>query len=164
MIKFILNTLMMIVLLNQPLYASNSKTTFAQDTTIKLLVKDSLADKISMIDSTNKDSLQNSKLYYGTASFYSINLEGSETSNQETFRHSKMTAASNRFKLNTWLRVTNLSNDKSIIVRVNDRMHPRMDAKGRIVDLSYTGAQKLGFVSKGITKVKVQVVAKGTKI
>jgi rare lipoprotein A (peptidoglycan hydrolase) len=39
-----------------------------------------------------------------------------------------------------------------------------MDAKGRIVDLSYTGAQKLGFVSKGITKVKVQVVAKGTKI
>lgn len=109
------------------------------------------------------DTLINKKYYYGLASFYSKNLEGTETSTGERFKHAKFTAASNRFKLGTWLRVTNLSNDKSIIVRVNDRMHPRMDRKGRIVDLTYAGAKKLNFVVKGVTKVKVEVVPKGTK-
>lgn len=104
------------------------------------------------------------KYHYGIASFYSANLEGTETSTQEIFTHKKLTCASNRFKLNTWLRVTNIKNNKSIIVRVNDRMHPRMDAKGRVVDLSYLGAKKLDFIEDGITKVKVEVVEKGTKI
>lgn len=103
------------------------------------------------------------KYYYGMASFYSKNLEGTSTSTQETFRHSKFTCASNRFKLNTWLRVINLSNNKSIVVRVNDRMHPRMDAKGRIVDLSIAGAKALDFINKGVTKVKVEVVDKPKK-
>lgn len=104
-----------------------------------------------------------SKIYYGTASFYSRSLEGTKTSNDEIFRHSKLTAASNKFKLGTWLRVTNISNGKSIVVRVNDRMHPKMAKKGRIVDLSRIGAKKLDFINKGITKVKVEIVAKETK-
>ncbi len=103
------------------------------------------------------------KYYYGIASFYSKSLEGTPTSTQEVFRHNKFTCASNRFKLNTWLRVTNISNGKSIIVRVNDRMHPRMDAKGRIVDLSLAGAKALNFVGRGLTKVQVEVLPKGTK-
>jgi rare lipoprotein A (peptidoglycan hydrolase) len=115
-------------------------------------------DTTAFIDVSDKP-----KFFYGYASFYSKNLEGSKTSSDETFRHNKLTCASNRFKLGTWLRVINLSNDKSIIVRVNDRMHKRMDKKGRIVDLSYIGAKKLGFISKGITKVKVEAVPKGTK-
>lgn len=114
---------------------------------------------------TNKlsDTSKFSKIYYGKASFYSKSLEGTKTSNNEIFRHNKLTAASNKFKLGTWLRVTNLSNNKSIIVRVNDRMHPKMAAKGRIVDLSYIGAKKLDFIKRGVTKVQVQVVAKDTK-
>ncbi len=104
-----------------------------------------------------------SKQYFGIASFYSKNLEGTPTSTQEVFRHNKFTCASNRFKLHTWLRVTNISNGKSIIVRVNDRMHPKMDAKGRIVDLSLAGARALNFTAKGLTKVMVEVVTKGTK-
>lgn len=104
------------------------------------------------------DSFIKSEYKYGAASFYSKNLEGTLTSTGEIFRHNKLTAASNNYKLNTWLKVTNISNGKSIVVRVNDRMHPRMARKGRIVDLSYLGAKKLGFVNKGITKVKVQVV------
>lgn len=110
----------------------------------------------------NKDTTEKHNFYYGTASFYSKSLEGTRTSNDETFSHKKLTCASNRFKIGTWLRVTNLSNEKSVVVRVNDRMHPKMDKKGRIVDLSYEGAKRLSFVKKGITKVKVEVVPKGT--
>lgn len=111
---------------------------------------------------SNPDTVKSHKFFYGTASFYSKSLEGTKTSNDETFSHKKLTCASNRFKIGTWLRVTNLSNDKSVIVRVNDRMHPKMDKKGRIVDLSYEGAKKLSFLKKGITKVKVEIVAKDT--
>lgn len=110
----------------------------------------------------NKDSTK-PKYYYGTASFYSRSLEGTKTSNDEIFRHNKLTAASNKFKLGTWLRVTNISNGKSVIVRINDRMHPKMAKKGRIVDLSRTGAKKLDFINKGITRVKVEIVPKETK-
>jgi rare lipoprotein A len=130
-------------------------------------LQDSLGIKLNTradsLDSvTNKDSTK-PKYYYGTASFYSRSLEGTKTSNDEIFRHNKLTAASNKFKLGTWLRVTNISNGKSVIVRINDRMHPKMAKKGRIVDLSRTGAKKLDFINKGITRVKVEIVPKETK-
>jgi rare lipoprotein A len=127
----------------------------------KVIVCNNIID--TTIDTNNIKVLEVPQFYYGKASFYSANLEGTATSTQEIFKHNKFTCASNRFKLNTWLRVTNIANDKSIIVRVNDRMHPKMDAKGRIVDLSYAGAKKLGFIEKGVTKVRVEIVAKDTK-
>ncbi len=127
---------------------------------IKLNNTITITDSIAI--NKNQDSTKG-KFYYGTASFYSTSLEGTKTSNDEIFRHNKLTAASNKFKLGTWLRVTNISNGKSIIVRVNDRMHPKMTKKGRIVDLSRLGAKKLDFIIKGITKVKVEIVAKDTK-
>lgn len=98
----------------------------------------------------------------GIASFYSSNLDGTKTATGEIFRNRKMTAASNNLPLNTWVRVTNLKNGKSVIVKINDRMHPRMKAKGRVVDLSRTAAQKLGFLKSGLTRVKVERVKKGT--
>ncbi len=99
---------------------------------------------------------------YGVASFYSRSLEGTKTATGETFHHKKMTAASNTFKLNTWVRVTNLRNGKSVIVRINDRMHPKMAKRGRIVDLSRIAASKLDFVYRGIVKVRVEEVSKET--
>lgn len=98
----------------------------------------------------------------GTASFYSKSFEGSKTSTGEIFRNSRMTAASNDFDLNTWVRVTNLTNNRSVVLRINDRMHPRMQKKGRVVDLSRAAAKKLGYLGSGLTKVKVEVVPKGT--
>lgn len=98
----------------------------------------------------------------GIASFYSSNLDGTKTATGEIFRNKKMTAASNQFSLNTWVRVTNLKNGRSVIVRINDRMHPRMKAKGRVVDLSRSAAQKLGFLKNGLTRVRVERVKKGT--
>lgn len=91
----------------------------------------------------------------GKASFYSKNLHGTKTSTGERYDNNKLTAASNHFKLNTWVRVTNISNGESVTVRINDRMHPRMAKKGRVVDLSRIAAKKLDFIEKGITKVQV---------
>ena len=100
---------------------------------------------------------------YGIASFYSIKLDGTKTATGEVYRNSKLSAASNDFKLNTWVRVTNLKNNKSIILRINDRMHEKMQKKGRVVDLSRIAAKKLDFLKNGLTKVKVEAVSKGTK-
>ena len=94
----------------------------------------------------------------GIASFYSSNLDGTKTSTGETYRNSKLTAASNNFKLNTWVLVTNLKNKKSVIVRINDRMHPRMKRKGRVVDMSGEAARLLDYKEDGLVKVKVQPV------
>jgi len=98
------------------------------------------------------------KTIIGIASFYSSNLDGTKTSTGETFRNSKMTAASNQFKLNSWVKVTNLRNNKVIKVRINDRMHVKMAHKGRVVDLSRTAAKELGFLSRGLTRVKVEEI------
>ncbi len=94
----------------------------------------------------------------GKASFYSANLNGTKTATGEIFDNNKMTAASNSFKMNTWVLVTNLSNDKTVIVRINDRMHPKMAKKGRIIDLSHAAAKKLNFLIKGITKVSIEPI------
>lgn len=143
-------------------------------------VDSSSANKIDSVitktDSVNitKDSLTVSneeiiplkkfKTVSGVASFYSKSFEGTKTATGEIFRHKNLTAASNNFPLNTWVRVTNLKNDKCVIVRINDRMHPRMAKKGRVVDLTATAAKKIGLTGKiGLMKVKVEEVEKGTE-
>lgn len=114
--------------------------------------------KTSKPDSVTADD----GVHYGIASFYSANLDGTKTATGEIYRNKKLSAASNHFKLNTWVRVTNLKNNRSVVLRINDRMHPRMKAKGRVVDLSRVAAQKLGFMKSGLTRVKVEPVKKGT--
>jgi rare lipoprotein A len=95
------------------------------------------------------------KPYYGIASFYADKFNGRPTANGEIYSHSKFTAACNVLPLGTWIRVTNLRNNRSIIVKTNDRLHPRMK---RIVDLSKSAAQKLGYIGRGLTQVKVEVL------
>ncbi len=100
----------------------------------------------------------NAKIITGIASFYSKNLDGTKTATGEYYRNAKLTAASNNYKLNTWVKVTNISNDKFVIVRINDRMHPRMAKRGRVVDLSRAAAKELDFMKKGLTKVRVEPI------
>ncbi len=100
------------------------------------------------------------RIVEGNASFYSTNLTGTITATGETFNNNEMTAASNSFKLRTWVKVINLSNNKSVIVRITDRMHKRMAKKGRVIDLSRAAAKKLNFIKKGVTTVQVYEVAK----
>ena len=97
------------------------------------------------------------KVFYGQASFYSNKFNGRRTANGETFDQKKFTCACNVLPLGTWIKVTNLKNGRSAIVKVNDRIHPKMK---RIVDLSRAAAQKLGYVSNGLTRVKVELVDK----
>src|SRR6476620_7363269 len=108
---------------------------------------------------SNKTSPKKDKSLFGIASFYSPELEGTETATGEIFEHDCLTAASNNFKLNTWVKVTNLHNGKSVVVRINDRMHPRMAEKGRVVDLTLSAAKKIGLSwLTGLAKVKVEPV------
>ncbi len=98
------------------------------------------------------------KVVKGIASFYSSNLDGTQTATGEIYRNNKFTGASNNLKLNTWVRVTNIKNGKTVIVRINDRMHPKMKRKGRVIDLSRTAAKKLDFIKSGLTKVILEVI------
>lgn len=97
------------------------------------------------------------KVFYGQASFYANKFNGRRTASGETFDQKKLTCACNVLPLGTWIKVTNLRNGRSAIVKVNDRIHPKMK---RIVDLSRAAAQKLGYVSSGLTRVKVELVDK----
>ena len=97
------------------------------------------------------------RLIYGTASYYSNSFNGRKTANGEIYSHKKMTAACNVLPLGTWIRVTNLRNGKSVVVKTNDRLHTRMK---RVVDLSREAADKLDYVKSGLTRVRVEVIGK----
>ncbi len=142
-----------------------SSSAWAQVDTIQYPVKKdtmliTIDTVISDIDSAKlADSLVlTGKVVKGIASFYSASLDGTKTATGEIFRNSKLTGASNNLKLNTWVKVTNLKNGKTVVVRINDRMHPSMKKKGRVIDLSRSAAKKLDFMDAGLTKVKLEVI------
>ena len=89
---------------------------------------------------------------HGVASFYT---EGTKTANGEKFNTLDMTAAHPTLPFGTKLRVTNVASGRSVMVRVNDR-GPYVP--GRVVDVSYSAADALGMVGKGVAKVKLDVV------
>lgn len=91
----------------------------------------------------------------GYASWYGQKFHGHLTSNGETYNMFAMSAAHKTLPLPSYVRVTNLENNKQAIVRVNDR-GPFHD--NRIIDLSYAAAVKLGYHSKGTAKVKLEVI------
>jgi rare lipoprotein A len=88
----------------------------------------------------------------GIASFYT---EGTQTASGERFNTMEMTAAHPTLPFGTKLRVTDVSSGKSVTVRVNDR-GPYV--QGRVVDVSYSAANALGMVGKGVANVKLDVV------
>lgn len=98
------------------------------------------------------------KLYEteGFASYYSEDFHGKLTSSGEVYDMHKLTCAHPYLPFNTWLKVTNLANQKSVIVRVNDR-GPFM--KNRIIDLSYAAARQLGMLGPGSIYVKLEIVS-----
>ena len=91
----------------------------------------------------------------GLASWYGTKFHGRDTSSGEPFDIYKLTAAHRHLPLPTYVRVTNLSNNKQTIVKVNDRGPFHGD---RIIDLSYAAAVKLGFHDKGTSRVRIEVV------
>jgi rare lipoprotein A len=94
----------------------------------------------------------------GTASFYADEFDGKRTANGEVYDMNDLTAAHPSYAFNTIVKVTNLSNGKSVEVRINDRM-PKL--KGRIIDLSLAAAKKIEMVNAGIQEVKLEVIKWG---
>ena len=94
----------------------------------------------------------------GEASWYGKKFHGRKTSSGEVYDMYGLTAAHKTLPLNTIVRVTNLENNKSLILRINDR-GPYV--KGRILDCSYGAAKKLDFLVQGITKVKIELIEIG---
>src|SRR6478609_5175159 len=94
----------------------------------------------------------------GKASFYADKFEGKMTASGEKYKHSKLTAAHKTLPFGTKVRVTNIANNETVEVIVNDR-GPYVD--GRVIDLSKSAAEKLGYVNKGLADVKVEVIDAG---
>ena len=92
----------------------------------------------------------------GIASWYGLKFHGELTSNGEIYNMYNLSAAHKTLPLPTYLRVTNLENQKSIIVRVNDRGPFHSD---RIIDLSYAAAKKLAYQKKGTARVKLEAIS-----
>ncbi|WDP91259.1 MAG: septal ring lytic transglycosylase RlpA family protein [Desulfobacter sp.] len=95
----------------------------------------------------------------GRASWYGRKFHGRKTSNGETYNMYAMTAAHKTLPMNTWVRVENLDNSKTITVRVNDR---GPFVAGRIIDLSYSGASRIGMVGPGTARVRVTALGRAT--
>jgi rare lipoprotein A len=110
---------------------------------------------------TQKPYVINNRVYYpipssygftqtGIASWYGDDFHGRKTSNAETYNMYDMTAAHKTLPMNTVLLVKNLENNKEIVVRVNDR---GPFVRGRVIDLSYTAAKKVGIIGRGTARV-----------
>ncbi len=97
----------------------------------------------------------------GLASWYGKRYHGQQTANGETYNMYSMSAAHTLLPLPSFARVTNLSNGRTVIVRVNDR-GPFHDE--RIIDVSYAAAYKLGFVNDGSAMVEVEAIVPGDPV
>jgi len=91
----------------------------------------------------------------GVASYYGSRFHGRRTANGERFNMHAMTAAHKTLRFGTKVRVTNARNGKSVTVRINDR-GPFI--RGRTIDLSRAAARKIGIISRGHGRVKLEVV------
>jgi rare lipoprotein A len=91
----------------------------------------------------------------GTASYYHDKFQGRRTSSGEIFKQELMTCAHKTLPFGTMLKVTNLSNDSTVVVKVNDRL-PK--SSKRCVDLTTAAAKQLNFISRGLTKVSMEII------
>jgi rare lipoprotein A len=87
------------------------------------------------------------------ASYYANKHVGKKTASGEAYRSNKLTAAHKTLPFGTSVKVTNLSNGKSVVVRINDR-GPFI--RGRIIDLSKAAARKIDMIKAGVTKVRIE--------
>jgi len=94
--------------------------------------------------------------FRGLASFYAEKFHNKKTANGEIFNMHGLTCAHKTLPFNTWLQVTNLSNGRKVIVRVNDR-GPYVE--GRVIDLSYGAAKELDMLETGVQEVEIEILS-----
>ena len=93
----------------------------------------------------------------GRATFYGDKFHGRKTASGERFSQRRMTAAHRSLPFGTRVRVTNLANGKSVVVRINDRGPFGRDRR-RVIDLSKSAARALDFIQSGWARVKIEVL------
>ena len=92
----------------------------------------------------------------GKAVWYGGNFHGRETASGEVYNMYRLTAAHRELALGTRVKVTNLNNGKSVVVKINDR--GPVKEKGRIIDLSYAASRRLGMLRSGVAPVRIDLL------
>ena len=143
-------TVLMILTMSLSSIAATKKTA-----TKKTTSKNTTAKKTTTKKATSKKTTASKTYQTGIASFYGGKWHGRKTANGEIFNTNSLTAAHKTLPFNTRVKVTNLSNGKSVIVRINNR---GPYAKGRIIDLSTAAFTSIESRNKGVTRVKLEIV------
>jgi rare lipoprotein A len=131
---------------------ANRQASLEHDRTASSVAKTRVAVRNKHTPFVQRKHAGETKTSQGVASFYS---DDTETASGEKFDASKLTAAHPTLPFGTRLRVTDVKSGRTVMVRVNDR-GPYV--QGRIVDVSYSAAQSLGMVGKGLANVRLDVV------
>jgi rare lipoprotein A len=92
----------------------------------------------------------------GVAAYYSNKFNGRKTASGQRFNNGAMTAAHNTLPFGTRVKITNVKNNRSVVVRINDR---GPTTPGRVFDLTRAAASKIGYVRSGLTDVRAEIVS-----
>jgi rare lipoprotein A len=120
---------------------------------------ESRSQETTIAAETSREATRAEKV--GIASYYASRYEGRRTTSGARYNPEKMTAAHQDLPFGTKVKVTNLTNDKEVVVTVNDRCRKRNKP---FIDLSRAAAKELGFFGKGITRVKIVPLAEEASI
>ena len=132
---------------------------FLNCSSILLLYSISILDLRAMALAKEKEMggvpILRGEIWYGNASWYGSKFHGRKTSSGEKYNKNKLTAAHPTLPFNTKVLITNLKNNKSVVVRINDR---GPFVKDRILDMSEEAAEKIDVKKQGIVYIKIQVL------
>lgn len=144
----VLFTLVLVALVGFTLVVNEDKITepIVTENVVSVEEETITADR-SLVEFVNKGSMK--------ASWYGPGFHGRKTANGEVYNQNSFTAAHKSLKFGTLLKITNLKNNKSVVIRINDR-GPYIH--GRDLDLSKAAASELGMVRKGVAKLKVEEI------
>ena len=106
-------------------------------------------------DFRSRVEVANKAIYSGKASWYGPGFHGRRTANGEVFNSNELTAAHRSLPFGTKVRVTNMNNGRSVVVRINDR---GPFAGGRIIDLSAGAARSINMINSGVAPVRIEVL------
>lgn len=113
------------------------------------------AQELKQGSSQNPEIIASNWGYDGMASWYGPGFHGAKTASGEWFNQYALTAAHRYLPFGTWVRVTNLNNGSSVVVRINDR---GPFTGGRVIDLSTAAARAIGIINSGVAPVSVEVL------
>ena len=129
----------------------------AKDTALLILMAAVIVSFTFVSCATKSGAREKAFEQTGNASWYGKKFHGRKTASGERFNMYAMTAAHKTLPFGTKVKVTNLDNKKSVVVKINDR---GPFVKGRIIDLSYGASKRIGMVKTGVARVKIKVVKK----